>query len=164
MTVLIFVLFLTSITFLVLGLIKPKLAWANSRKRVAVILVPVTLLLFVGIGISASSDNDDASTGETERPSKEWYQGGTLHKSTVSVWQASDDANRLATAADWTTALLGDNQAHQLGLDGIKVKAADMVVCINESTADNEALQSQTVSGFAAICALAMGWKTSAAN
>jgi len=33
--------------------------------------------------------------------SSEWYEGGTLHQSTVKIWRQSSYSNRLATAADW---------------------------------------------------------------
>jgi hypothetical protein len=34
-------------------------------------------------------------------PAEEWYQGGTLHKSTGREWHAATYRNRLATSADF---------------------------------------------------------------
>lgn len=35
------------------------------------------------------------------KPTKKWYEGGTLHNATVSQWNSSTHQNKLATAADW---------------------------------------------------------------
>jgi len=33
--------------------------------------------------------------------SKQWFQGGKLHKATVAQWKGATYQNKLATAADW---------------------------------------------------------------
>ena len=32
---------------------------------------------------------------------KEWFNGGTLHSSTVRIWRVSEYENKLATVSDW---------------------------------------------------------------
>jgi len=46
----------------------------------------------------ACSGNPRSSATSAPSP---WFQGGTLHKSTVAQWREASYANRLATAGDW---------------------------------------------------------------
>lgn len=60
-----------------------------------------------------------------------WYSGGTLHAATVDEWNAADDRNKLATAADW--AYVGFDNVHFSTPDEIRPYAEQVVICVNES-------------------------------
>ncbi len=156
MNTVIFVLLFMSIALLLAGLIKPNWAWSKSRKQVAMIFVPATLLLFIGLGVFGGPDQ--AETAQTEQPA-EWFVGGTLHKATVAEWLDAEDRNRLATAGDWSTAILGSSYVKAVGFDQLRVHARDMVVCVDHSVQGNDDLLQQTANNFAAICAKALGWR-----
>lgn len=168
MTGLVFALLVASVAFLIFGLIKPKWAWLKSRRQVALIFIPISLLLFVGLGASVGSDDEpsasDAGDVVSESGKSNWYEGGTLHEATISEWLEASDADRLATAGDWSFGILGRDQARSMGLDALKLKATDLAVCVNKSVEGNDALLSQPAKGIAALCAVTMGWRTASSN
>lgn len=114
------------------------------------LLLGLALLGLVGCG-----------DGETETASKDkWYEGGTLHKATLQEWIDATPENRLATAADWSFAMLGEDKAMKLGLDGLKIKAQEVVSCLNEFTSDDEAVaaasKNNKIAEFAVMCRIMM--------
>ncbi|MBR9779810.1 MAG: hypothetical protein GYB52_06835 [Rhodospirillales bacterium] len=66
MTVLAFILFLVSVTFLILGLIKPKWAWSKSRMRVMQIFASLSVIMFLCVGYFASADQKKDETALVE--------------------------------------------------------------------------------------------------
>ncbi|MEM7332212.1 MAG: hypothetical protein AAF490_08980 [Chloroflexota bacterium] len=57
-----------------------------------------------------------------------WYEGGTLHQSTVSEWITAPERDQLATAADWVTAFDGFGAPEE-----IWPKAHRLRDCINNT-------------------------------
>lgn len=55
------------------------------KKNILLLIVSGILVLFVTSFASA----------------REWYEGGDLHKATVSMWRKASYDNRLATSGDW---------------------------------------------------------------
>ena len=84
----------------------------------------------------------------------EWYEGGTLHKSTLSEWRNASPQNRLATSADFTAAILKDTSTFQ----EVVRQTPAMLNCINE-VAKSPDVDRQYVSEIAALCAVLLGWK-----
>lgn len=80
-----------------------------------------------------SSDNETVAN-ISEKPTKEWYEGATLHKATFKEWKSATDQNRLATAADFLAATTWkDALKKPSDFDKLKIKAAVLVKGINES-------------------------------
>ena len=91
---------------------------------------------------------------------KEFYDGGTLHSATVAEWHNATPENRLATASDFTVAIIGEKKIKKLGsMKAVKTLATDMVTCIDTGTKDIPEVQQQKVADMAAVCAVLMEWK-----
>ena len=85
--------------------------------------------------------------------SAEWYEGGTLHKPTLGEWRSASSKNRLATAADFTAAVLKDTST----FDEAFRRTPAMLNCINE-VAEDPRLDTQETATIAAFCAVLLGW------
>ncbi len=72
------------------------------RSRVAV-LVAVCIM-------TCGGGCDDPPASPEPPKSVPWYAGGTLHKATVSEWNAATARNRLATSADFVAAVAKDKR------------------------------------------------------
>lgn len=59
----------------------------------------------------------------------EWYQGGTLHGSTLEEWTLANEAEKLATSSDYIVSVLGEEQV--LEPQALKSKAGDVVECVD---------------------------------
>lgn len=84
--------------------------------------------------------------------SRQWYDGGTLHRVTVRTWSRSTRRNQLATAADWAVHVLGDPKVRQIGMSGVRIHANSLVTCINTSIGPE--VMSQPVTALASACAI----------
>lgn len=90
----------------------------------------------------------------------QWYSGGNLHGKTLYDWARAGDSNKLATAADWYAAMAGQNRIRRLGgIDGMKPKARDLVICMNEASRGLSADLARSIktSEAAASCMILMG-------
>ena len=58
-------------------------------------------LLLVGILLAGSITTSLAA---------EWYEGGTLHQSTMAQWSKGSEADKLATCADWVSKLYNEDK------------------------------------------------------
>lgn len=85
----------------------------------------------------------------------EWYKGGTLHRASASQWNAAAPKDRLATAGDWSAAILGEDRVRRMGLSGLKVVAQSLADCVSEAVADGP--NNLAVSEVAAMCLILMG-------
>ena len=61
---------------------------------------------------------------------KEFYEGGTLHDSTLQQWSESDDSNKIATSADWITTVLGQDQVIKV-YSKLQFMSAMVVNCVD---------------------------------
>ena len=116
----------------------------------AIIIILVLFWSFGG-GFS-SSESSRATPKPTTRPTKAWYDGGTLHQKTVADWMAATDANRLATAGDWTAVFTEFDD-----LDEARSLAEDLVECVDGSV--DAAPETMKASDLAASCAVLMCWE-----
>lgn len=85
--------------------------------------------------------------------SKEWYEGGTLHRATVKQFLNGSPADALATTGDWVARTIGERQQKQITMDDIKAASVDVYQCIRTATAGNKAVQNNKAVEFAAMCA-----------
>ena len=87
-----------------------------------------------------------------------WYEGGTLHKSSVSRWKAATYENKLATAADWS--LISPkikNIVQKSGdINTTKEFAKELIICIDTATQGLDV--SGSTSTIATSCLLLKKW------
>ena len=102
---------------------------------------------------------------KTTSPSnnQKWYEGGTLHKSTVSEWKNASYRNKLATSADWVTHMYQSGSFTQevndviiqnsvkSGLDGIKFVAEKLVTGLDESVNGTNDFDNQSMPDVVAL-------------
>jgi len=72
--------------------------------------------------------------------SPNWYEGGTLHKSSVSNWRNASYDNKLATCGDWMATV-----NNKVSMEELKDRAEKLLICINEAVAMDE--YGQEISG-----------------
>ena len=100
----------------------------------------------------------DSKPSNTAPVANAWYQGGTLGDATIGQWLAATDHNRLATAADWTTGVIGQSEFERIGLEGVRVKAESLVKCISDSTMGLQDAEAMTAKEIGAACIMLMKW------
>ena len=88
------------------------------------------------------SNKPNASTSE-----KSWYEGGTLHKATIDEWKIASEENKLATCADFIASF---NKS--ISMPELKIKAASLVVCIDEAAKGISFKNRETVPSVASLC------------
>ncbi len=85
----------------------------------------------------------------------EWYQGGTLHKSTIGDWYKTSYQDRLATCSDWVVALVDKKQHGILFRNNMKVLrglSEQMEKCVTDGNMENgEILLSSLKSSESAV-------------
>ena len=90
----------------------------------------------------------------------QWYSGGNLHQKTLYDWDRASERNKLATAGDWYAAAVGIDRIRRLGgIDAIKPKARNLVICMDEASRDLPASTARAVkaSEAASSCLILMG-------
>ena len=87
----------------------------------------------------------------------EWYNGGTLHRSNLATWSSASDQNRLATSADYTTAMMKGRKDWR-SMEEVKAWARQLQRCIDEVAVDRS-LGSLSASEIGASCAILLGWR-----
>lgn len=91
---------------------------------------------------------------------KQWFEGGTLHKSILSTWKKADYPNRLATSADIVMTLSRIKFLKFTILptsSEMKKYAVPMEKCISEVAKDQK-MSSQKTGEIASMCAITLGW------
>ncbi|HRI78943.1 MAG TPA: hypothetical protein PLR06_05345 [Cyclobacteriaceae bacterium] len=69
------------------------------------------IIIILGVfGIIRDKSNTYERTRSAEQPTtpsrtKEWFEGGTLHKAKIREWKTATEANKLATCADFAAHL-----------------------------------------------------------
>lgn len=90
--------------------------------------------------------------------SVKWYEGGTLHKSTVGDWRKASYANKLATAGDWLSATLWRGHLNESqDFDRLKVKAQTLVRVLDtavahQNTGDEAGSMSRCAAAIIQMC------------
>jgi len=90
----------------------------------------------------------------------DWYEGGTLHKATISTWQQADFNNKLATAGDWV--LTGSPKIKQIVSDSgsintLKPYASELTICIDKAV-EGTGQESSQAASIAVLCMMTMGY------
>jgi hypothetical protein len=116
------------------------------------------------------AQHDDVSASQQEEPepiehqpsetgSRNWYEGGTLHDATVAEWLDAQEVNRLATASDWTVALIGREKTLALGdMSIVKKLATGLMVCIDTTVKGDVVPGDAKANEIAMMCAITMKW------
>ncbi|NQW23381.1 MAG: hypothetical protein HQ475_08060 [SAR202 cluster bacterium] len=103
--------------------------------------IALASLLVISFGACAAQNtgNSNNSSSSSKQGSAEtsvsvnWYEGGTLHRATVSSWRSATYGNKLATAADFLTATLWKGQLKSPDdFDRLKLKATMLVAAIDD--------------------------------
>lgn len=84
--------------------------------------------------------------------SAEWYEGGTLQKSTMAEWAKGSEENKLATCGDWMFYFYKEKQFNSdvmkaldtYGLTGMKEMANTCVQMLDAASGPETATQSST--------------------
>jgi len=92
------------------------------------------------------------------KETKQWFEGGTLHKALVTEWNSSTIANQLATSADW---LLATDQGKEvakadLSAMALKLLSIELASCVDE-IAISPTMQKETANKVAAVCLVGLG-------
>ncbi|MBW2014496.1 MAG: hypothetical protein JRI69_12040 [Deltaproteobacteria bacterium] len=93
---------------------------------------------------------------ETVKHGRKWYEGGTLHNSTMKEWQRASYSNRLASCADFVVATSEWREiAKRDGVNAIKPQAMGLERCISEAAQGADSLNLK-VKEVAAMCTVLM--------
>jgi hypothetical protein len=87
---------------------------------------------------------------------QQWYQGGTLHKSTLGQWAQAPYRDCLATASDFVVTMLKHEGKQPRNIDELKSLAIDLEVCITTTRGDGE-LDQLAVAEVSAACWILLG-------
>lgn len=117
-------------------------------------------LLFAALMLATMPTTSASAMGVTSAASaSQWYSGGTLHRATANQWRLAAYANKLATAADWVAAIMGERGVRQLtggDMSRLRPYAAQLVTCIDEAA---PAAGNQRASELAAACMVLLGYR-----
>jgi len=117
----------------------------SKSKNSGCLIILIFFLLMSSILTIVSCKN------EIKKPTNQWYQGGTLHKSKISDWKNASEENKLATCGDFCATIYKDNS-----LDEIKVIATNLKSCIDEAVRDHSYATDENVSRIASMCLILM--------
>ena len=128
---------------------QPDPAWA------VVLAIIIVIGIVIGLGVwgfrSCSSVFTPSPETKAERQQKEWYDGGTLHRSTLREWKAATFQNKLATAGDFVANANNVLGKRQVGAE-LKAAAEDLVIAIDiMAGSDSLNLDKERTSDIAAM-------------
>ena len=91
---------------------------------------------------------------------KEWQQGGTLHNATIAEWKRSSHENKLATCADWLSALYlrGNLDVDIDEFDDLKKYAEALVGYVDKTSAKTSSLNGEKANAIALVGMMMAGW------
>jgi len=118
------------------------LGWAG-------IILVVLLLILALRNCGGSSDDSNKTTYSQKSPTKEWYEGGTLHKAKIADWKKATYRNKLATCADFMA-----NVNNKIQMSELKVRAKNLVACIDEATEGLKSTDNMSVAEVSASCTI----------
>lgn len=123
-------------------------SYKNSSSKVKnsrLLLIIVSSILISSLLTLGSCKN------EATKPRDKWYQGGNLHKSKIIEWKNASNKNKLATCGDFCANVYKNNTINE-----IKLIATNLMICIEETSKDNNSMDSFPVSEIASMCLLLM--------
>ena len=109
--------------------------WSNA---IVIGFIPGMLLLFVVVSFFTDSGGDrptksGPSTSQTQSSIVQWYEGGTLHSTSVADWRAANYRNRLATSADFAMTALNRKGVTLSSMSELRPKAQALEICVSEA-------------------------------
>jgi len=82
---------------------------------------------------------------------QQWFEGGTLHRSTVAEWRMASRENKLATGADWLASTKWDGHLNSPSdFDRLKVKSQKLVNGVDETILGVDGIDSLQIREIAA--------------
>ena len=117
----------------------------SKSKKSGCLVILIFFLLMSSILTIVSCKN------EIKKPTNQWYQGGTLHKSKVLDWKNASVENKLATSGDFCTNVFKDSS-----IDDIKIIATNLKTCIEEAVKGHDAVDNSAISEIASLCLILM--------
>ncbi len=108
------------------------------------------LLGLIIVILSSCEDSNSSAKVKVEN----WYEGGTLHKSSMTEWKKATEKNKLATCGDYMATV--DNT---VSLNELKKRAKNLKNCIDEATRDLDEFDNESVSSIASLCLVTMGYQ-----
>lgn len=108
----------------------------------------VMLFVFIGLTFCALAH------------AKEWYEGGTLHETTIAQWKKAAKQNKIATCADWISALYMNSKLNLLisGLEDLKKCTVALVDYIDEASKNTKSLDKENTNSVALLGMMFAGW------
>lgn len=96
----------------------------------------------------------------TPSSATEWYEGGTLHEATIAQWKRASRQNKIATCADWVSALCMKSKLSIpiSGSDDLKTCTTALVDYIDNASKNTKAIDRETVSAVALLGMIMAGW------
>ena len=129
----------------------------QDKKVIWKLILVVTVVAVVVLLLKMYDSLNTQPTAIRPTHVKEWYQGGTLHKSTASQWKRAEYRNRLATTADWVSGTMRQKGYTPRSMDEVKEKAKELLICVEEAI-DDPRITDQQMTEVVAICIILMGW------
>lgn len=83
---------------------------------------------------------------------KAWYEGGTLHKSSVKQFLNSDYDNGRATVADWVVTTMSDAELEKVPELKLKHGVEDVYECMETAGKDNAVVANSRATELAVMC------------
>ena len=134
--------------------------------------IALLVMVVLAVGSVDSGTNGTNSTPRTSStPATEWYSGGTLHNKSALEWETASPRDKLATCADFVTGMwqngdLKPSIANSLStVDDVRPYAQELVDCLDaafkpdpDPEQNRKMFANQTVSSFAAMGVVTMGW------
>ena len=93
---------------------------------------------------------------QSQPVSSQWYEGGTLHSATAAEWVRASERNKLATAADWATSILLEED-RMPRVEKVKPYATALKDCVDATTDPKPIIPKQKVAEMAVACWILMG-------
>jgi hypothetical protein len=109
----------------------------------------ILVIIFMAMCSRNCGDGEKNIANKQKLTTKEWYEGGTLHKKTMREWKAATYENKLATCADFIVA--GKNLKD---MNKVYLEASDLVKALDASCKNGDIMDEQPVSRTAATLIL----------
>lgn len=106
------------------------------------VILVLSLVLFGACSLlfnnSSSSSTSNSYSQSPAQYVKQWYEGGSLHSSTVAEWKTASYENKLATAADWLASSKWKGHLNTSSdFDNMKQKAEILVAAVDKAVSGN---------------------------
>ena len=112
-----------------------------------------TALLAIMVVVVGALLSSCAPAAPSPAKPMKWFQGGTLHRSTLEEWRRAPHRNRLATAADFAVVILKNSGTVVSSTDQLRIPAGQIEICISEVAVADE-LGAMKASEIAAACSV----------